>query len=448
MAICTERLLLLSPVIGLALLTVAWLIPASAAASEAAAMSPLPPPPARPAEGLEVADNVSLQRLLAEAPDGSALILAPGRYQGPILIERGLTVWGPQDAVIVTSGEGTTVRMHGQGAAALGFSIEGSGTRYDLLDAALEIQGEDLRAEGLLITGAVYGIITNRSRNIVLHGNSVVGTGQEALGLRGDGIRIWETYDSEVTDNRMRGARDMVIWYSNNNRIEKNEVRGCRYGTHLMYSHNNDIRENIYVGNVVGLFSMYSRELLLQDNVFAASSGSAGIGLGMKESSGLRILDNLFVGNERSMYFDNSPFERDTTIEVRGNEFYFSSVALDFHEAPKDVILKENLFRSNWSLISVSGRGDALGLETGGNDYDGYRGYDLDKDGTGDIPFEERSMSEQLISAQETLALFRGTPASGMLEAIGQLLPLYRPKALLRDETPAMGMASRRGESR
>jgi len=437
-----EILLLLSPVLGLALLMMAWAVPASAEASQGTMMSPLPAPPARPSEGIEIANTSDLHRWLAEAPEGSYLLLEPGRYQGPILIERGLTVWGPQDAVVVTPGEGTTVRLHGTGASALGFSIEGSGTRYDLLDAALELQGNHLRAEGLHISAAVYGIIVNRSKNVSLIANQVVGTGQEALGLRGDGIRIWETYSSEVSNNRMSGARDMVVWYSNDNLITKNEVRGCRYGTHLMYSHDNVIKDNIYVGNVVGLFSMYSQRLLLQGNVFAASSGSAGMGLGMKESSALSIVDNLFVGNERALYFDNSPFEPGTQILVQGNEFHFSSVALDFHESPKHVVLKDNLFRSNWSLIAVSGRGDALGLDISGNDYDKYRGYDLDHDGVGDLAFEERSMSEQLISSHKNLALFRGTLASGMLEAIGELLPLYQPKALLRDESPSMRFSS------
>ncbi len=444
----TESALLASPLVGLALLAVAWAIPATSPKTQNNAMSPLPTAPARPAEGIDVTDDASLQRHLTEAPDGSTLILAPGEYKGPLLIERGLTLWGPPEAVVITSGTGTTVQLHGVGSAALGFSIKGSGSRYDLLDAALELQGESLRAEGLHISEAVYGIIANKSKKIRLRGNYVVGTGQEAMGLRGDGIRIWETYESEISGNRMRGARDMVIWYSSNNRIFENEVRGCRYGTHLMYSHDNEVRDNTYAGNVVGLFSMYSRELLIQGNTFAASSGSAGIGLGMKESSNLRIQDNMFVGNERGMYFDNSPFGEGTSIEVSNNEFHFSSVALDFHDSPKSVTLKDNLFRANWSLISVAGRGNALAVDAARNDFDSYRGYDLDKDGFGDIPFEERSMSEQLISAHETLALFRGTPASGMLEAIGQLLPLYKPKALLRDERPAMRVSSTQRKAR
>ncbi|NQU48722.1 MAG: nitrous oxide reductase family maturation protein NosD [Planctomycetes bacterium] len=443
-----ESLLVFSPLIGLALLAIAWAIPANSAQSVSERMAPLPPAPERPVHGIQVSNESELKRLLTEAPQGSTLLLDPGEYLGPIVIERGITVWGPPEAVIVTSGEGTTVRLHGIGSAAIGFSIQGSGSRYDLLDAALELQGEDLQAIGLHITEAVYGIIANRSKRIKLSENFVVGTGQDAMGLRGDGIRIWETYDSEISNNRMRGARDMVIWYSSGNRIIQNEVRGCRYGTHLMYSHDNRVIQNKYVNNVVGLFSMYTQRLHLEDNIFAASSGSAGIGLGMKESSDLRLINNLFIGNERGMYFDNSPFEKDTTIDIEGNQFYFSSVALDFHESPKNVILKNNLFRSNWSLISVSGRGDAMAVQTSGNDFDRYRGYDLDQDGYGDIPFEERSMSEQLISAHETLALFRGTPAAGMLEAIGQLLPLYQPTALLRDETPAMGKSNLELKSR
>ncbi len=434
----SEQLLVVSPIVGLALLAVAWLIPGDSQATAQDFLNSPPPRPERPADGLEVSDSVSLQEMLKKAPEGSTLLLAPGEYEGPILIERGLTLWGPEDAIIVTSGEGTTVRMHGENCAALGFSIRGSGTRYDLLDAALELQGTGLRAEGLNITGAVYGIIANRSHGITLRGNQVVGTGQKAMGLRGDGIRIWETNESEVSHNRMRNARDMVIWYSNNNRIFGNEVRGSRYGTHLMYSHDNQVHGNTYVGNVVGLFSMYSKRLLLENNIFANSSGSAGIGLGMKESSDLEIKNNLFVGNERGLYFDNSPFGKDTKIEVFDNEFHFSSVALDFHDPPKNISIQNNLFRNNWSLVAVAGRGDALKVLTTGNDFDTYQGYDLDDDKVGDIPFEERSMSEQLISAHPSLALFRGTPASGMLEAIGQLLPLYKPSPLLRDESPAM----------
>lgn len=402
-------------------------------------MGALPPSPAKPERGLDITDTDSLQQSLAEAPAGSTLLLAPGDYQGPILIERSLQVWGPPEAVVHTNGEGTTVRIQGNGAAALGFTIEGSGTRYDLLDAAVAIEGDDHLVEGLRIRGAVYGIIANQCKNLRLIGNEVVGTGQEAMGLRGDGIRIWETYESEVRDNHMSDARDMVIWYSSNNLIAGNEVRNCRYGTHLMYSHDNEVRDNLYVGNVVGLFSMYTRSLVLRNNIFAASSGSAGIGLGMKESSDLQIVGNIFVGNERGMYFDNSPFEPGTKIRVEGNDFFFSSVALDFHDSPKAVVLRDNLFRANWSLISVAGRGDALSMTTESNDYDRYRGYDLDHDKIGDVPFEERSMSEQLISEEESLALFRGTPAAGTLEAIGKLLPLYRPKALLKDGSPAMG---------
>jgi len=433
-----KRLLIASPFIGMLLLLISSIIPAAAQAGHSDQLSPLPLAPSKPLDGIQINNRAELLQQLQHAPNNSTLILAPGEYLGPITIERGITLWGPEDAVIMTNGEGTTVRLHGNNSAALGFTIIGSGTRYDLLDAALELHGDDLRAQGLRIREATFGIIANECKRIVINGNEVIGTGQKAMGLRGDGIRIWETYDSEVSDNRMRAARDMVVWYSSRNKVLRNEVHGCRYGTHFMYCNDNQVVDNIYIGNVVGLFLMYTNNILVQNNLLSDSGGSAGIGLGMKESSDVKIIDNLFFGDERGLYFDNSPFNAGTTIEVIGNEFRFSSIAMAFHDTPKGIIIKGNTFRDNWSLLTIDGGGDALKAEVSGNQFSNYRGYDLDGDGIGDIPFEERSISEKLISGRPSLSFFRGTPAAGMLEAVGRLLPLYKPKPLLRDSQPIM----------
>ena len=46
-----------------------------------------------------------------------------------------------------------------------------------------------------------------------------------------------------------------------------------------------------------------------------------------------------------------------------------------------------------------------------GNDFDDYAGYDLDRDGYGDLPYELRSLSGALVSQHPALAFFRGAPA-------------------------------------
>jgi nitrous oxidase accessory protein len=36
-----------------------------------------------------------------------------------------------------------------------------------------------------------------------------------ALGVRGDGLRLWYSNDNRIEDNEVTDSRDMVAWYSN-----------------------------------------------------------------------------------------------------------------------------------------------------------------------------------------------------------------------------------------
>ena len=128
--------------------------------------------------------------------------------------------------------------------------------------------------------------------------------------MRGDGIRLWEVRESRIESNRLRDGRDLVVWYSPGNRIASNHVSGGRYGTHLMYSHGNAIEDNRYEGNVVGVFVMYSRDVEIRDNLLARSHGAAGVGLGVKESGNLTVVDNLFLQNTTGTYLDTSPLNK------------------------------------------------------------------------------------------------------------------------------------------
>ena len=77
-------------------------------------------------------------------------------------------------------------------------------------------------------------------------------------------------------------------------------------------------------------------------------------------------------------------------------------------------------------------------MEWRGNRFDDYRGYDLDGDGVGDLPYELRSLSEDLASREPSLAFFRGSPAMGLVEMVGRLVPLCQPRTVLRGPEPSM----------
>lgn len=395
------------------------------------------PGPSRPADCRAVSGG-DLQAALDAAPDGASLCLAPGVYAGPVTIERGLALWGPPDAVIRSSGEGTTVRLRGAGAALLGLGVDGSGGRFELLDAAVHVSGEGARVEGVRIRNAVFGILVERASGALVRDNEVVGDPETPFGLRGDAIRLWEVYDSRVEHNLVRDGRDVVLWYSSRNQVYRNRVQGGRYGAHLMFSHATELRANEFVGNVTGLFVMYSRDAQIVDNVFADSRGAAGIGLGLKESGNLHISGNQLIHNNTGLYVDTSPLWPDDRNVISGNQFRLNSVGVSFLGRAEGNELRGNVFRDNQTQVAVDGRGDAREASWSGNEFDDYAGYDLDGDGIGDLPYELRSLSSDLVAEAPALAFFRGTPALALAEAIGRIVPLFEPRLILVDPAPRL----------
>jgi nitrous oxidase accessory protein len=395
------------------------------------------PLPVAPGGCRVVTPGEPLQALLDDASSGAALCLAAGRYTGPVRIARSVTVWGPRDAVIA-GGPGSIITITGRGATLAGVTVDGTGGSFDRLDAAVKVNGTDIRVEGVAIDNAVYGVLVEASRRVHVVGNHVRGSRDAALGLRGDSIRLWETRDSEIAGNVVEDGRDVVVWYSRGNRITDNQIVGGRYGAHFMYSHDNLVERNRFRGGVVGVFAMYSHGLVLRDNVIADAAGAAGIGIGLKESGNVEVVGNALVHDAVGLYIDMSPLQLGDTVVVRGNALRADRTAIVFHASPQRITIEDNDLADNDVQVRVDGGGDAIGAAWAGNYYDDYTGYDLDGDGVGDVPYELRSLSAQMIGEHAELALFHGTPALDLVDAASHLDPLFQPQLVLADPHPRM----------
>ena len=403
--------------------------------SEEAALASLP----RPASCVAVEAGANLQAVIDGAEEGATLCLDSGSYPGPLTVTKRVTLWGPRDAVILSTGHGTTIEIEVDGSALLGLTVDGSGGRFDTLDAAVHVVADDVRVERVLVRNAAFGLLIEKANRATIIDNVVRGPDEGPLGLRGDGIRLWETRDSEVRGNQVIGCRDMVIWYSSNNRLLHNSVVRSRYGTHFMYSHGNVVEGNQYLDNVVGIFIMYSRNVTLRENLLARSSGPGGMGLGIKESGNLTVSDNAFIANTKGVYMDTAPLEPDDYNTFENNAFFHSEVAVLMHSSEKRNAFFGNTFVSNHSQLQVEGGGNALGVDWNGNSFDDYAGYDMDSDGFGDIPYELRRLSSQLESTYPQLQFFRGAITLELLDAISSLFPMMTPETTLIDPRPRIG---------
>lgn len=395
-------------------------------------------PPPRPPGCTDVSSGEELNAALKAPAPGAVLCLAAGTYRGPFELKGKITLWGPREARLHSPGKGTTVQLSGEGPVLLGVTVDGSGGRFDTLDAAVRVQATDARVEGVRIKNATFGVLCEKSRRVKVLRNHVTGDPESPLGLRGDGIRLWETHQSTVEDNLVLDTRDMVVWYSSDNVLRGNLVSGGRYGTHFMYSHRNTVERNRFVSNEVGVFVMYSRNIELRHNLMADGTGAAGMGLGLKEAGNITVVENRFIHNTVGVYLDTSPLQQDESNLFERNVFRLSEVAVVFHSSQARNTFKGNSFRDNYVQVRVEGGGDAMGTEWTGNDFDDYQGFDLDQDGVGDVAYELRSLSSDLVSRYPDLTFFRGSAALALVSAAGEMVPLLAPRTVLRDERPRM----------
>jgi nitrous oxidase accessory protein len=340
--------------------------------------------------------------------------------------------------VVRSSGRGTTVLVEpsAAGTTLAGFTVDGSGARYDQLDAAVAVHANGTTVDGLAVVHAVFGILVERARDVTVRGNEIDGDGGSALGLRGDPIRLWETTGSLVEKNRVRAGRDVVVWYSPRNRIAGNVVAGGRYGTHLMYSSDCVVEDNRYLDDVVGVFIMYSHRVTLARNLIQDASGSAGMGVGLKDSGDVTVRANAFVHDTSGLYVDNSPSQLGERVVVEGNLFRLCDAAVTFLGGGERNRFAANVFAGNEANVRSDGDNAVAGASFDGNFFDDYAGYDLDGDGVGDVPYELRALSAELVSHYPDLRFFRGQPALDLVDAAGRLFPLFPPALVLADAHP------------
>jgi nitrous oxidase accessory protein len=393
-----------------------------------------------PASSLSASSAMSFDELraLVEAKDGPAEIEVPaGVVHGDLVIRRALVLRGAEGAVLEGTGTGTTLAIEANDVVVEGFRVRRSGRKHTTEDAGIKAKGERVRIADVVVEDALFGISLQACRACRVERARVVGFGDDTE-LRGDAIKLWESHGSHVEHCTVERSRDVVVWYTREAVLDGNVVRHSRYGSHFMYAHDAVVKNSRFEGNVVGLFVMYSMRLTIEDNVLAGARGAAGVGLGFKDSDAVTVRGNWLVANTTGAYFDNTPRTPTEAVTLERNTIALNDVGLRLHGAEKGLHLSGNELRDNAALIEVDGGGDALSVDVRGNAFSDYEGYDLDRNGTGDVPYEVKALSSELTETVPALKFFRGTPAMGLIDAVAHAVPVLSSRRLLVDPEPRM----------
>jgi len=385
----------------------------------------------------QAAKYPSFQELVDATEPGGTLVPPPGIYSGPVTLDQSITIDGKGKVTIDAGGQGSVIYVDTDGTVIKNMHLTNSGNSHNDIDSGIQVRGNFNVIKDNKIDNCLFGVDLQQSENNIVRRNTISSKDVE-LGMRGDSVRLWYSFNNKITDNIIRDSRDMVVWYSADNIIARNDSRGGRYSLHFMYSRFNEVKSNHYENNSVGIFLMYSDGVVVKDNYIAHSNGATGIGIGFKETSDVEIANNKILYCATGMYIDVSPYDPETTNRIHDNTIAFTNIAIDFLNDWKGNIFKRNAFKGNQTQISVSGGKTADRNVWQGNYWDDYEGFDLDKDGIGDKPYELYGYADRIWMDIPAAKFLKGTPVMAVIDFLERLAPFSTPNMLVRDEAPLM----------
>jgi nitrous oxidase accessory protein len=391
---------------------------------------------AAPAGGLD------LRAAVVAAPPGAVIDVPPGRYDGPLVLTRAITLRGGGRATIDGGGRGDVLVIAGDDVRVEGFVVRGSALAFSSEAAGIVVRGARAVVRDNRIEDVLFGIYLAGAREAVVEGN-VVRTADLPVERRGHAIYLWHTQRSRLRANDViRGKDGIYIAFSDDNTVEDNRIRNCRYGIHYMYANRNTFRRNTFEDNLVGAAVMYSADVTLDGNVFAGSrSSAAGTGLIFKDADRLLVRSNRVVRNRIGMEFDNTPATVGGWVRVERNLIAFNEVGFSLMSTAA-ITVTENVIVENLQPVRLRGAATAGGsrwaADGRGNHWGDYAGFDAAGDGIGDVPYRRTDLLEDLVERAPALQAFLFTPAHLALEAAARLVPLARAKPVVEDPAPLM----------
>lgn len=371
------------------------------------------------------------------AKPNAILVPPPGTYSGPVIIDKPISIDGRGQVTIDAGGKGTVVFLDTDGATIKNLRLTNSGESHNDLDSGVQVRGNFNVIKDNVIDNCLFGIDLGQADHNIVRRNKISSKPVD-LGMRGDAIRLWYSFNNKILDNHIRNSRDIVVWYSRDNLISGNDARGGRYSLHFMYSQHNKVINNHFEDNSVGIFVMYSDGVVIKDNYIAHATGVTGMGIGFKETSEVVVSGNKILHCATGLYLDVSPYQPDTINRIENNLIAFNGIGILFLNDWTGNVFKRNRMKGNITQVAVGGAKTAKRNEWSGNYWDDYAGFDRDKDGIGDSPYELYGYADRIWMDVPATRFFKGSPVLEVLDFLERLAPFTSPDMVLRDEKPLM----------
>ena len=338
-------------------------------------------------------------------------------FDNPLIDSRG------GDEIFVVTSDSVTIS---------GFRLENIGVSFTKDRAAIRLNRvNNVTVENNQLKNTFFGIYLQYSSDCFLIGNTVIGNEKDEASA-GNAIHVWKADRILVLNNVVHHHRDGIYFeFVNQSLIKGNDSRhNLRYGLHFMFSNEDVYENNVFSSNGAGVAVMFSKKITMLENTFEENWGGASYGILLKEISDGVMRRNVFRRNTIGVYAEGA-----NRVQIVENTFFSNGKAMDIKGNCLDNRIERNNFINNTFEVLTNSRSNANLFS--GNYWSQYRGYDLDKDGVGDVPHRPVNLfamvTDQIPAANMLLHSF----LVNSLEIAERVFPQLIPEQLV-DESPKM----------
>jgi len=380
-------------------------------------------------------DFQDIQKAIDSAPPFSTILVKEDlSLQSTIIIKKPLTLKG--EAILnrkpILNGnfhKNVILVKDTENVSITNLNIQNSGSSDIEEFAGIQFNKvKNCHASDNVLYNNTYGIYLANTQDCVVE-NNVFYSFYENEVKSGNGIHLWYSYKNTLKNNVIFGHRDGLYFENSEDLIvEHNRIyNNLRYGIHFMFCSGSQIQYNI-VDNPTGIALMYSKQLNLSNNVFKNSWGNSFKALLLKDINSSIVSNNLFYNNSTGIFTDNS-----NNNKIFNNKFLNNGIALEILGNSYYNEFYHNIFENNIFDVATNSRDNLNKYYE--NYWDKYRGYDLDKDGYGDVPYRPVSLFSYWVSRYPTLSILIRSPMVDFLELLEKVYPVITPSQLM-DEKP------------
>lgn len=375
----------------------------------------------------------TLKKGIEVAKDGDTILLQKGIYkEGNIVITKSVRLIGIDKPVLdgenkyeILTVSGSVILVRGIHFINAGYSNMNEYAAINLVNA------ENVIIQNNFIEHSYFAIHVANSRHCLISNNIVSGTPKTEQ-TSGNAIHLWKCNNMVIEDNDVQGHRDGIYFeFVTHSFVMGNKSHNnIRYGLHFMFSNNDSYIDNNFFDNGAGVAVMYSHHVVMLRNAFTRNWGANAYGILLKEISDAQIIKNIFTGNTMAILMEST-----NRINIAGNDFNNNGWAFRIQASCNENIIAYNNFNGN--TFEVATNGTMMLNKFYHNYWDKYEGYDMNKDGFGDVSYHPVSMYSMVVEQNPNSVILLRSFMVSLLDKAEKAIPSLTPELLI-DEQPFM----------